>query len=165
MTLLYRILPQPIITLAIIGLWMVLAARPSLGNLVLAVLLGILLPALTRSFWPGRPRLVRPWLGINLFARVVVDILIANWQVARLVVGRLDEITPAFVEVPLEIDDPFIATLLGSIVSLTPGTVSIDIDRDRRVLQVHGLDVADEARLIATIKRRYETPLKEIFAC
>jgi multicomponent K+:H+ antiporter subunit E len=50
-------------------------------------------------------------------------------------------------------------------VSLTPGTVSIDIDRATRMLRVHALNVADEAELIATIKRRYEAPLKEVFGC
>jgi multicomponent K+:H+ antiporter subunit E len=58
-----------------------------------------------------------------------------------------------------------VATLLGSIVSLTPGTVSIEIDRERHVLLVHGLDIEDEAAMIATVKARYETPLKEIFGC
>jgi multicomponent K+:H+ antiporter subunit E len=82
-----------------------------------------------------------------------------------LVLGPLDRLDPAFVEVPLDLDDPFIATLLGSIVSLTPGTVSIEVDHDRRLLHVHALDVDDPATLIATIKARYEAPLKEIFRC
>jgi multicomponent K+:H+ antiporter subunit E len=69
------------------------------------------------------------------------------------------------VEVPLDIADPFVATLLGSIVSLTPGTVSIEIDRTKNVLFVHGLDIEDEAAVIASIKARYEAPLKEAFAC
>ena len=58
-----------------------------------------------------------------------------------------------------------VSMLLGSIVSLTPGTVSIEIDMDAKRLFVHALDVADREQLIATIKSRYEAPLKEIFAC
>ncbi|MDP1583571.1 MAG: Na+/H+ antiporter subunit E [Bradyrhizobium sp.] len=165
MTLLARVLPQPTITLGIIGLWMVLAPSPSLGNLLLAVILGVSIPWITQSFWPDRPRLARPLTGIALFVRVVGDIVLANWEVARLVVGPLDRLKPAFIDVPIEIDDPFVATLLASIVSLTPGTVSVDIDRAAGILNVHALDVADEADLIATIKRRYEAPLKEVFGC
>jgi multicomponent K+:H+ antiporter subunit E len=77
----------------------------------------------------------------------------------------LDHLRPEFVEVPLDISHPFVATLLGSIVSLTPGTVSIEIDMDAKRMFVHALDVADREQLIATIKSRYEAPLKEIFAC
>jgi multicomponent K+:H+ antiporter subunit E len=61
--------------------------------------------------------------------------------------------------------DPFVGTLLASIVSLTPGTVSIDIDRSRWVLQVHALNVEDREVIIQSIKTRYEQPLKEIFSC
>lgn len=165
MTLVARILPQPTMTLAIIGLWMVLASTLSLGNLLLAVLLGVSIPWLTQSFWPDRPHLARPVTGIALFARVVADIVIANWEVARLVVGPLDRLKPAFIDVPIDIDNPFVATLLASIVSLTPGTVSVDIDRAAGILVVHALNVTDEAELIATIKRRYEAPLKQVFAC
>jgi len=165
MTRLARILPQPTISLAIIGLWMVLASSPSLGNLLLAILLGLAIPWLTQSFWPDRPHLARPLAGIALFIRVIADIVIANWEVARLVVGPLERLKPAFIDVPLDIDNPFVATLLASIVSLTPGTVSVDIDRASRTLCVHALNVADEAALIATIKARYEAPLKEVFGC
>jgi multicomponent K+:H+ antiporter subunit E len=165
MTFLARVLPQPTTTLAIIGLWMVLAQSPTLSNLLLAVALGVSIPWLTKSFWPDRPHVARPLVGIALFTRVLADIIVANWEVARLVVGPLDRLRPAFVAVPIDIENPFVATLLASIVSLTPGTVSIDIDRATRVLNVHALNVADEAELIATIKHRYEAPLREVFGC
>jgi multicomponent K+:H+ antiporter subunit E len=110
-------------------------------------------------------RLVRPIVGLALFVRLVIDIVVANWQVARLVVGALDRLDPAFLEVPLDIEDPFVATLLGSIVSLTPGTVSVEIERERKVLLVHALDADDPPAMVARIKARYEAPLKEIFRC
>jgi multicomponent K+:H+ antiporter subunit E len=50
-------------------------------------------------------------------------------------------------------------------VTLTPGTVSVDLDLRRRVLRVHGLLVDDEARAAATIKARYEARIREIFQC
>ena len=50
-------------------------------------------------------------------------------------------------------------------VTLTPGTVSVDLDLGAGVLVVHGLLVDDEARMAAGIKTRYEARLKEIFAC
>ncbi|MFM9849669.1 MAG: Na+/H+ antiporter subunit E [Hyphomicrobiaceae bacterium] len=165
MSVLHRLLPQPIVTLMIIALWMGLATSLSLGNLLLGTVLGFVIPWFTRSFWPGRPRLVRPLLGLALFVRVLADILIANWEVALLVIGPIDRLKPAFVTVPLDTLDPFVATVLGSIVSLTPGTVSIEIDMGAKALLVHALNVGDDAQLVATIKTRYEAPLKEIFGC
>lgn len=160
-----QIVPQPVTTLAIMALWLVLAPAFSVGNLILAAVLGLSIPHFTGRFWPDRPRLLRPLLAARLVVRVIGDIVIANFQVARLVLGPVERLRPAFVEVPIAIADPFAATLLGSIISLTPGTVTIDIDMETRVLHIHALDVGDEAALISVIQRRYEAPLKEIFGC
>jgi multicomponent K+:H+ antiporter subunit E len=116
-------------------------------------------------FWPDAPRIRRPGLALKFAVRIAWDMLIANWAVARRVVGPLAKLHPAFVEVPLDLRDPFAATVLGSIVSLTPGTVSIDVDRERWVLQVHALDAPDTDALIRQIKQHYEQPIREIFSC
>jgi multicomponent K+:H+ antiporter subunit E len=51
------------------------------------------------------------------------------------------------------------------IVTMTPGTVSADIDDRRTQLLVHVLDTGDSAGVARTIKARYERPLREIFGC
>lgn len=160
-----RWFPHPVLSAAIFLLWAALTNAASLGTLLLGAALGVALPLATQRFWPDAPRLRHPAAILRLAARVALDILVANLAVARRVLGPLDRLRPAFVEVPLELRDPFAATLLASIVSLTPGTVSIDVDRTRWVLALHALDAPDPRQLIATIKARYEAPLLEIFAC
>lgn len=160
-----RIFPRPALSVAIFLLWAALSNAASLGTLLLGALLATALPFITRPFWPDAPRLASPGTALLLAARVAVDIIVANGAVARRVVGPLGRLKPAFVEVPLDLRDPFVATILASIVSLTPGTVSIDVDQQRWVLYLHALDAPDPAALIREIKQRYEAPLKEIFAC
>lgn len=165
MTTLRRLIPLPVLSLAVFALWLFLAQEIGVGQVMLAAALGVGVPLLTRGFWPEPSVVRRPWAGVRLLAVVLGDIVLANWAVARRVVGPLDRLRPAFLEVPLDLNDYFVATILGSIVSLTPGTVSVEIDRERAVLLVHVLDAADTAAVVADIKRRYESPLKEIFAC
>jgi len=159
-----RLLPRPALSLALFLLWAMLTNAASLGTLLLGGLLALALPFIVLPFWPDARRIVRPGLIPGFAARVVWDMLIANWAVARRVVGPVAKLSPAFVEVPLDLRDPFAATVLGSIVSLTPGTVSIDVDRERWVLQLHALDAPDPDALIREIKQRYETPIREIFS-
>jgi multicomponent K+:H+ antiporter subunit E len=158
-------LPHPALSVVILLLWAALNNAVSPGTLLLGAALGLALPLLTRRFWPDAPRLRRPGVALRLAARVASDIVVANLGVARRVLGPLSRLQPAFVEVPLDLADPFVATILASIVSLTPGTVSIDVDRTRRVLSLHALDAPDPQALAAGIKARYEAPLKEVFAC
>lgn len=158
-----HVLPQPVLSLLILGLWLVLAPSPGLGHLLIALGLALGLPWVTRSFWPNPPRLANAWAALRLLGVVLADIIVANIEVARQVVGPPERLRPEFLQVPLDITDPFVASLLGSIVSLTPGTVSIEIDRG--VLLVHALHVTDGAGAVARIKSRYEAPLRKVFAC
>jgi len=164
-----RILPFPALSLLIFGLWLILSPSPGRGTALLALILALALPWLTRAFWPNAPRVRRPGAALRLIGRVLIDIVTANITVARQVLGPPDRLRPGFFEVPLSLDNPFVATLFGGIISLTPGTVTIDIDMGSPGqpgrLFVHGLDVPDPAHTIATVKARYEAPLKEIFGC
>lgn len=160
-----RFFPHPALSITIFLLWMALNNASSLAHAVLALILAIGLPLLTHRFWPEHPPKVKLLPAIRLFGIVLWDILMASIDVAKLVLGPTKRIKPAFIEVPLDMQDPFVGTLLASIVSLTPGTVSIDIDRSRWVLQVHALNVEDREVIIQSIKTRYEKPLKEIFSC
>lgn len=160
-----NLLPMPIVSLAILALWAMLAGQPGAGSLLLGALLAVAIPLSARSFWTEGARVARPLAAVPLLARVLADIVTSSVVVARQILGPRDAIAPGFIDVPLDIEDPFVATVLGSIISLTPGTVTIDIDMERRLLLVHALHIADPAAIVTDIKARYETPLKEIFAC
>lgn len=157
--------PRPLLSLTVFLVWLSITNAASPGLILLGAVLAVAIPRLTRSFWPNPPRLARPWLAVRFLAVFAADILAANGRVARQVIGPLYRISPAMIEVPLDLRDEFVATLLASIVSLTPGTVAIDVDRRRWQLLVHALDAPDPAALSREIKQRYEAPLKEIFAC
>lgn len=157
-----RWLPHPLLTLTLILLWIFLVNEVGPGHLLLGALLGVLIPKLTAAFWPERPRLRRPLLLGRYLVRVLSDILLANVQVARRVLGPMHTLRPAFVEVPLELSNDLAITLLANTVSLTPGSVSADISADRRTLLVHVMDAPDPDALVGQIKGRYEAPLKEI---
>lgn len=160
-----RLIPRPGLSIALFLLWAALTNAASTGTLLLGALLALALPFVVSPFWPDAPRLTRPGVALKFAVRVTWDMLVANVAVARRVVGPVAKLHPVFVEVPLDLRDPFAATVLGSIVSLTPGTVSIDVDRERWVLKLHALDAPDPEALVRDIKLRYEAPVKEIFAC
>ncbi len=165
MTARVSLLPHPGLSSFLLVLWLLLNNSAAPGHLVLGALLGVLIPLFTRRFWPERLGLARPGLMLRFSGRVLWDIIVANFAVARVVLGPRSAIRPAFVRVPLDIHDDFPVTVLASVVSLTPGTVSADIDAERRNLLVHALSVSDTEALAQDIKARYEAPIKEIFAC
>jgi multicomponent K+:H+ antiporter subunit E len=161
-------IPHPLLSLALLLIWLLLNNSLGLGNLLLGSLLALMLSRLTANFWPERPRIAKPVLLVRYLVRLMGDILVANLQVAVRILGPKTRLRPAFIEVPLDLTDPFAITLLASVISLTPGTVSADLipgrpERGGATLLVHSLDVDDPVALSHHLKQRYEAPLREIF--
>ncbi len=158
-----RLLPQPLLSAALLATWLLLNNTLAPAHLLLGAVLAIAVPLLVAPLRAAPVRLRRPWFALRLLGRVLSDIVLANVEVARRILGPEDALKPCFVWVPLDIRQPWgIATLAG-IITLTPGTVSSDLSADRRYLLVHALNEADPAALVAAIKTRYERPLMEIF--
>ena len=160
-----RILPHPLLSGVLLLSWLLLVNDFSHGHWLLGAFLGLAIPLLCRNLLLAAPRIQRPGLLLRFIGLVLYDIVVANLQVAKLVLGPKSRLQPGFVEIPLELTDDLAITLLASVITLTPGTVSADLSDDRRTLLVHGLDVPDPQALAADIKARYEAPLKEVFEC
>jgi multicomponent K+:H+ antiporter subunit E len=160
-----RWLPHPLLSLTVWAVWLMFNNTIAPAHILLGAILALALPWMTSAFWPEKLRLRHPWLALRLFFVVAHDIVVANLIVARLVLGPVSALRPAFVEVPLALQSPYAISVLASIITLTPGTVSSDLSADRRTLLVHALNVDDQDALVAEIKQRYEVPLKEIFEC
>lgn len=156
-----RWVPQPVLSLALLATWVMLSNRVGLREVLAGALLGLGIPHLTRSFWPGL-RLARPLLIAQYLGALLRDIAVANIEVALLVLGPKKRLRPAFVRYPLELENEFAAILLASTISLTPGTVTVDVDLEGRTLLIHCLNAPDPEALVCRIRRTYESRLKEI---
>jgi multicomponent K+:H+ antiporter subunit E len=161
--MLRTLLPHPLLTPALVLVWLLLVNSFTTGQALVGLFLGWAIPVFTRRFWPERARIARPWWLVFFLVRVLWDILVANVTVAVLILGGPRFARPAFVRVPLELRTELATSILANTVSLTPGTVSAWLSPDRRTLVVHGLRVDDPDALAQEIKTRYERPLRDIF--
>jgi len=159
-------LAHPVGSVGLLLVWLLLVDDfSSVGHWVLGGFLGVLIPRLTVTWWPRLPH-INSWKHVFVFTQhMLVDIVVANFQVARLAMSRVKNLQPRWVQVPYELEDDLAIYLMASAISLAPGTVTTGVDREARILTVHALHNEDEEALIAEIKQRYEQPLKEVFAC
>ena len=158
-----RWLPSPLLSLAVLLLWLLLVADASAGSWLLGATLAVLLPLAGGVLQPQHARFGKLWPALVLARRVLWDIVLSNIEVARRILGPESAIQPGLVWVPLDLRDIHAITALASIITLTPGTLSAELSEDRRHLLVHGFNLRDPAATVAGIKARYEAPLQEIF--
>ena len=160
-----RLMPQPVVSLALLAVWLLAWDSVAPGLVLLGLVVAAGVPRLTGRFWPEAPRRVRLRPLLRFLPRFAWDVVSANVVVAALVLGPRSRLRPGFVVVPLETRDPWVTTLLASVVTLTPGTVSANLSGDGSALLVHALDLPDAAAAAAAMKSRYERTLMEIFPC
>lgn len=159
-----RWLPSPPLSLALFVVWLLLNQSMDAPTLLLAAVMAVAVPLLTRGLRPATVRMQRPGVALKLVGRVVIDLAESACTVARvLLTRRTADIHSAFVTVPLQMRDPNGLAVLAMILCLTPGTAWAELSFDSSVLLIHVFDVDDEAAFIALVQQRYERPLMEIF--
>lgn len=160
-----RYFPDPFNFALLWIVWLLLTHRFTVGNLVLAAILAWLIPLGVSRIRTATTPVKKPLKLIAFFGVLLGDIVASNIVVAKQVLGVPERLQPGFVAIPLDLKEALPITILASTISLTPGTVSIEITEDRKTLYVHALHVESETELVGRIKHRYEKPLKEIFGC
>lgn len=160
-----EVFPYPMLSALLAASWLLLIREFSWAHTLLALFLAWGIPRLCAPFVNHLPKIYSYSSAARLVLIVTWDIIVANVTVARLVLGSLSKLRPAFLEVPVELKSPHAQVLFASIITMTPGTVSADFSPDQKILYVHALDCEDAQAMIADMKSRYEQPLKEIFDC
>lgn len=161
----YRwLLPHPLLTLILTVVWILLQNKISAGMIVFGIILGIIIPRMTSVWWPDTPKGFRMGKMISYGFIVVWDIIVANIQVAWIVISVPNaRLKPAWIVVPLALKQPEAITMLAGTITLTPGTVSADLSNEGHSLLVHVLHTDDPDAVRDEIKSRYERRLLEIF--
>ena len=160
-----RFLPFPLIALSLFVLWLLLNQSLSPGHILLGGIVGLVGGWALARLEPPKVRLRRLGAICRLAALVLMDILRSNIAVARIILGlERKRLTSGFVEIPLELRDPYGLAALAGIITSTPGTLWVDFDPESGSVTIHVLDLIDEDQWVRTIQGRYERLLLEIFA-
>ena len=143
--------------------WALLTGHFTLENLVSGYVLGFVLLWILRRTFSGTGYFLKVRKALGFFIAFLWELFRANLSVARTVLFEpRDRINPAFLAIPLEAKTDAEIALLANLITLTPGTLSLDVSEDRRMLYIHTLDVEDVDALRVEIKRNLERRLLEV---
>ncbi len=133
--------------------WVALTGDFSGSNFVVGYVIGYLV--LYMAAWQMRlgnsyTRKVPRIIGFVLF--FIYDLVKANLRVAYDVVTPTHQMRPGVVAIPLTVDRDAEITVLANLISVTPGTLSLDVSSDRKVLYIHAMYIDSEQELEDSIK-------------
>ena len=100
---------------------------------------------------------------ISLLLLFVTELVLSAWKVAVLVLSPRMDVKPGIFAYPLRIDRDFEITILANLITLTPGTLSVDVSHDRRILYIHAMDASDPDATRRDIAEGFERKIMEAF--
>lgn len=139
--------------------WMLLTGESSSSGFISGMAVGYLILWMSRSafgkdiYFSKIPRLI----GFLLY--FLKELILANLRVAFDILTPKNYLNPGIVEVPLDVESDLEITLFANLVTLTPGTLSLDVSDDRKTLFVHVMYLEDEERFRRELKDGLEKRL------
>lgn len=144
-------------------LWVAVSGSATFLNFLFGFIVSALAIGLIREQAEGVSYLRRVRLVLSLTALFFKELALSAWKVAILVTRRNMDLKPGIFAFPLKVDRDFEITLLANLITLTPGTLSVDVSDDRRFLYVHAIDCSDPEGAKRDIAEGFERKIMEAF--
>lgn len=100
---------------------------------------------------------------ISLILLFLYELVMSAWRVAILVLSPRLDIKPGIFKFPLTVESDMEITILANMITLTPGTLSVDVSEDKKFIYVHAIDASDPEAARREITEGFERKIKEAF--
>ncbi len=142
--------------------WMFLSGSFKLTTFIVGYLLGLVMLIMMRKSFSSRFYMGRVWAVIKLTLLFLKELVLSNISVLKLIIKPKMQIRPAIFAMPTVLEKDWEITLLSSLITLTPGTVVLDISDDNKTLYIHTIDFEDIDEAITSIKDTFEKAILEV---
>ena len=142
--------------------WMFMSTSFTASTFIIGFLIGLLLLIMTRRFFPDRLYIGRLWATLKLGLLFFKELILSNISVLQVVLRPKMNIRPMIFALPTDLEHDWEITLLSSLITLTPGTIVLNVSDDQKTLYIHAIDVDDVDDAIDSIKNSFEKAIKEV---
>ncbi|KJF69548.1 MULTISPECIES: Na+/H+ antiporter subunit E [Rhizobium] len=152
-----------------VAVWLAVTGSVTLANILFGFIVSLLALGLIRhqisggGGGKGGGRRLRPVRVLSLLLLFFKELALSAWKVAVMVTRPKLNVQPGIFAYPLAVATDFEITLLANLITLTPGTLSVDISEDRKTLYVHAIDCSDIEAAKNDIRNGFEKKIMEAF--
>jgi len=144
-------------------LWMFFKTSFTPAAFVVGYFWGLVILFVFRSYFSERFYLHRIWAVIKLFFLFVKELVLSNINVLKLVLKpNVEDIKPGIFALPTELQKDWEIMLLANLITLTPGTLTVDVSDENNVLYIHAIHIDDVKDSVDGIKNTFEKAIMEV---
>ena len=144
-------------------IWGAISGSFSVANLLLGFVVGAVALRLVRGQEISFGLRVRPIKVLILTLSFLYELVMSAVRVAILVLSPRMELRPGIFAYRLRVKTDFEIALLANLITLTPGTLSVDVSANRRTLFIHTIDCSYRKKLRQDIANGFERQMMEAF--
>jgi len=149
-----------LVNLVLALIWGAVTASFAPANLLFGFVLGFFSLWLVRHRFNAR-NFFRPARFLRLAGVFLKELCLSGYRVARDTLSPQMNFQPAIIAFPLDLKQDAEILLLANMISLTPGTLSVDVSTDKSTLYIHAMNVDDPDELCREIKNGFEHLIKD----
>ncbi|MCT4784176.1 MULTISPECIES: Na+/H+ antiporter subunit E [Exiguobacterium] len=153
---------QVVLNTVIAIMWAVLWNSYTGVDFLLGYIVGIFILFVLRRFLHFDFYMRRVFAAFKLIALFIKELIMSNIDVVKVLLSPKFDIEPGIIEVPTQLRSDWELTLLASLISLTPGTLSMDFSEDKKSIFVHSIHVPDKEQMIREIHDTFEKAIMEV---
>lgn len=153
---------QVLLNLFIAFLWMFLQDEWSFLAFFIGYLVGLLVLFSLRRFFPTSFYMRRFIAIIKLFLLFIFESIVSSIAIIREVIRPKINVTPGIFKLETDLEGDLEITLLALLLTLTPGSVVMEVSRDNKVFYLHALSLPESKVAVYQSQKKYEKAIKEV---
>ncbi|MDZ5472084.1 Na+/H+ antiporter subunit E [Bacillus sp. 31A1R] len=153
---------QILLNLFLAFVWMFLKVSYDPVTFLVGFFFGLLTIFMFRRFFHSRFYLLRVVAVLNLFFLFIKELILANISVLKVILRPKLNVTPGIFALPTELTEEWEITVLANLITLTPGTLVVDVSMDNKILYIHAMELEDAEQAILSIKNTFEKAIMEV---
>jgi multicomponent Na+:H+ antiporter subunit E len=142
--------------------WMFLKTRYDVSTFLVGYILGLIILLGFRRFFTTRFYLLRVWAVIKLILIFNKELILSNFAVLKVILKPKLDIKPGIFALSTDLKKDWEITILANLITLTPGTLVVDVSHDNQILYIHAMDIQDVQESIDSIKNSFEKAIMEV---
>ncbi|MGM9925525.1 MAG: Na+/H+ antiporter subunit E [Bacillus sp. (in: firmicutes)] len=143
--------------------WMFLSHSYNPASFIIGYLLGLLLLFGFRRFFDESFYIVKVFAVVKLFLIFIRELILSNFAVLKVILNPKLDIRPGIFSLETELTKPWEVTMLANLITLTPGTLVIEVSDDNQTLYIHAMNLNEDVKEnVDGIKTTFEKAIMEV---
>jgi multicomponent Na+:H+ antiporter subunit E len=153
---------QILLNVFLAWIWMFLKVSYDSVTFFVGYFFGLVIIFIFRRFFNSRFYLYRVIAVFRLFFIFIRELIMSNIAVLKVILKPKLDMKPGIFALKTELQRDWEITILANLITLTPGTLVIDISPDNQTLYIHAMDIDDVDDAINSIKNTFEKAIMEV---